>query len=98
MFSLGANDLIGVNNVLQHHFLEKDDPRQTFKAMNDWYRALLYYSCQLRHNRDPPRMVPNKMVVPALDRMLAIDTSSFEPGVKDFADALKMTASSIFKS
>jgi len=98
MFSLGANDLIGVNNVLQHHFLEKDDPRQTFKAMNDWYRALLYYSCQLRHNRDTPRMVPNKMVVPALDRMLAIDTSSFEPGVKDFADALKMTASSIFKS
>jgi len=98
MFSLGANDLIGANNVSQHLFFEKDNPRQTFKAMNEWYRALLYYSCQLRHNKDTPRMVPKEKVVPALDRMLAIETRQMEPNVRQFAEALKMTASSIFKT
>jgi len=43
-------------------------------------------------------MVPKEKVVPALDRMLAIETRQMEPNVRQFAEALKMTASSIFKT
>jgi hypothetical protein len=97
MFSLGAGDLISAANAQQHRFDQKDDPRQPMKLMNDFFRALLYYSAMLRHNKDTPRTVTMSMVVPSLDRLLAVDTSQFGPLIRDFAEALQMMASSIFK-
>ncbi|GAA6015413.1 hypothetical protein JCM11491_000420 [Sporobolomyces phaffii] len=98
MFSLGAGDLVSAASADEHGFTLGPDSRlQSFKRMNRFLRALLYYSAMLRYNGDSPTLVTKAQVVPALDRMLEVETSTFEPMVRELSEGLKRMASSIFK-
>jgi len=97
MFSLGAGDLIST--------LPRDSPpfdrnldvlKRKLQIMNEFLRALLYYSAMLQHNRETPNKVSMSQVVPSLDRMAAVDTRQFDEWVKYFADGLVDVAKHLF--
>ncbi|GAA5980125.1 hypothetical protein JCM5350_001772 [Sporobolomyces pararoseus] len=78
-FSLGASDLVSVMHVGEEDPFDENPQalKRQLQKLNEYFRALLYYSTILIQNVDGSVAEVGPIVAPSMRRLLAVETKSF---------------------